>query len=92
MSGIAKPTVKSSTSTTPTQLINVEEIASMDKIIFQTDPNGVVPGVAAILFSMKPYARQSSIMLKYPGSLSASTTLRDASYAAIETLIAATTV
>lgn len=92
MSGIAKPCVNASTSTTPDQNIQVEDIISMDKIVYQTDPNGVVPGVAAILFSMRFGSGQSTVTLKYPGTLAASTILRDASFAAIKTLIAATTV
>lgn len=92
MSGIAKPMVNCSTSTTPNQNIPVEKIVSMDKYQVGTDPNDATKQEVGIQFTMDLLSPQRTIKLKYPGSTSAATTLRDASFTAVKTLIAATTV
>lgn len=93
MSGIAKPFVDCSTSTTPNQLINVEKITSMDKYQVGIDPNDPTQQDVGILFTMDLASPQRSVLLKYPGSTTAAKiVLRDLSFAAVETLIANTTV
>lgn len=91
MSGIAKPMVNSSTSTTPTKNIPVEKIVDMQKLDI-VDVNDSTRNRVQIIFSMDQTSPQRSIRLLYPGTLSAARTLRDASFTAIQTLIAATTV
>lgn len=91
MSGISKPMVNSSTSTTPNKNIPVEKIVDMQKLDI-VDANDVTKQRVQIIFSMDQTSPQRTIKLVYPGSLSAARALRDASFTAIQTLIAATTV
>lgn len=91
MSGIAKPMVNCSTSTTPNKQIPVEKIVSMDKLLIK-DPNDATKLQVGILFSMDNTSPQRSLKLLYPGLEGAATTLRDASYTAVKGLIAATVV
>lgn len=91
MSGIAKPLFSSSTSTTPNKTISVEKIVDVQKLIIN-DVNDPTKLKVMNVFSMDNTSPQRTITLKYPGSLSAATTLRDASFTAIQSLLAATVV
>jgi len=92
MSAINKPLVNSSTSTTPEQQIAVEAIASMDKYNIGIDVNDPTRREVGILFTMNLDQPQRQKKLVYPGAEAAAIILRDASFAAIETLLANTTV
>ena len=91
MSGIAKPMVNCSTSTTPNKNIPVEKIVDMQPLDI-VDPNDATRNRVEIVFSMDSTSPQRTIKLLYPGSLSAARALRDASLAAIKALIGTTTV
>jgi hypothetical protein len=91
MSGIAKPMVNCSTSTTPNKNIPVEKIVDMQPLDI-VDPNDATRNRVQIVFSMDSTSPQRTIKLLYPGSLSAARVLRDASLAAIKALIGTTTV
>jgi hypothetical protein len=92
MSGISKPLVNCSTSNQPLQQINVDAIRSMDKYQVGTDPNNAASQEVGIMFTMDLNSPQRTIKLTYPGATAAAIILRDASFAAVETLLANTTV
>lgn len=91
MSGIAKPLVNCSTSTTPNQQIPVDKIVSMDKYILE-DANDASKLQVGIRFTLDSTCPVRDIELKYPGDKAAAIVLRDASFAALKTLLSNTTV
>jgi hypothetical protein len=83
--------INSSTSNQPEQQINVGKISSMDKFLIE-DVNDASRLQVGIKFSMDLTSPVREISLTYPGTKAAATILRDASFSAIETAIAQTTV
>lgn len=89
---IVQKFVNCSTSTTPNQQIPMDRIVAFDKYQVGTDVNDSSKQEVGILFSLDTLSPVRQMKLVYPGSTSAATILRDASYAAVKAASAQTTV